>query len=172
MKRFTWVGVTVLLVACGYRGGSEASPMPDRGPDCVRGQLRVTGPDGFERVLVRSATDSTDVTILGSLRSLAGKLSGGEVEACGERGIEEGREILSTSRLTLLAMDGMEAHLGVLRPNQGGWALVEESEEAEVIPLASVPDDLVDSVGTLVWVSGRWEGPSFTVLSFGVVGEI
>lgn len=152
-------GLLAALVACagGNRPasegpgsqGAEAAP-----PDTIEGTVRRVGSTPFVRTVVDAGERA--LRVVGPLEAELRRLAGARVRATGERADdEEPGEALRVGEYRILAVDGAEPEVGVLRASDGGGYHL-ETEAGDRVPLAGVPEGLRRRVGAKVWiVTGR-----------------
>lgn len=146
------VASLVAVWACaGNRPGETPSPGAEVAPrDTITGTVRRVGSTPFVRTVV-DAGERT-LRVVGPLEPEIRRLAGARVLATGERvDDDEPGEALRAEEYSILAVDGAEPEVGVLRTSDEG-AYYLETEPGGRYSLAGVPEGLRGLVGAKVWI--------------------
>lgn len=158
------LAATLSVSACSKQGQVEEEPTA--AADTLEGTVRQVGSTPFVRTVVEDEEGAERV--VGELEEEIARAAGARVRVWGswaDRG-DPGRA-LEAAGYELLAVDGVEPHVGVLGHESGrGYFLT--PAEGEELPLTGVPAGLGERVGARVWVVLGEEGG---VQRYGILRE-
>lgn len=163
-ERILLLAAAFAFAGCAHQGGAGGNPGA-AAPDTITGTVRQVGSVPFLMTVVQGEDTAA---VSGELEEEISRLSGARVRVMGVR--SEGSypgPTVRASAYRILAIDGEEPSVGILR--RDGESVYLEPDEAggERVELSAVPDGLRDRIGAKVWVITPEDGGA--VLRYGIL---